>query len=108
MADGSHHMGNKLTFLELSLSPMAQCLFVRDTGHGPVSIEWAVCHANYEWILLNLRKAGNRKHRNPPGETGPLIITGMFRKLSNDVARRFLKNFQVLNDDTSHRGPGAS
>jgi hypothetical protein len=32
----------------------------------------------------------------------------MLRKLYNDVARRFSKNFQVVNDDTSHRGPEAS
>jgi hypothetical protein len=32
----------------------------------------------------------------------------MFRKLFNDVARMFSKNFQVVNDDTSHRGPEAS
>ena len=32
----------------------------------------------------------------------------MRRKLPNDVARRFSKNFQVVNDDTSHRGPEAS
>jgi hypothetical protein len=32
----------------------------------------------------------------------------MCRKLPNDVARSFLKNFQVVNDDTSHRGPEAS
>jgi hypothetical protein len=37
-----------------------------------------------------------------------LIIAGMFRKLSNDVARKFSKNFQVINDDTSYRGPEAS
>jgi hypothetical protein len=37
-----------------------------------------------------------------------LIIAGMFRKLSNNVARRFSKNFQVVNDDASHRGPEAS
>lgn len=32
----------------------------------------------------------------------------MFRKLSNDVACKFSKNFQVVNIDTSHRGPEAS
>lgn len=58
--------------------------------------------------MLNLRKAGNRRHRKPPEGTGPLIISGMFRKPSNNVARRFSKNFQVVNDDTSHRGPEAS
>jgi hypothetical protein len=46
-------------------------------------------------------------HTNPPGGTGPLIITGMFRKLSNDVAHRFSKNF-LVNDHTSYRGPEAS
>jgi hypothetical protein len=85
-ADGSHHMSNKLTFLALSLSPMVLCLVTGNLGHGPVFIEWVVCHANYEWTPLNLRNAGNRRHRNPPGGIGPLDVAGMFRKLSNYVA----------------------
>jgi hypothetical protein len=32
----------------------------------------------------------------------------MFRKFSNDAARRFSKNFRIVNDDTSRRGPEAS
>jgi hypothetical protein len=92
-ADESHHMSNKLKFLILSLSLMVFCLFVGNPGHGPVFIGRVVCHANYECTRLNLRKAGNRRHRNPPGGTGPLIIAGMFRKLSNDVACMFLKRF---------------
>jgi hypothetical protein len=109
-ADKSHHMNvsNKLKFLILNLSLMVFFLFVGNPGHGPVFIGRVVCHANYECTRLNLRKAGNRRHRNPPGGTGPLIIAGMFRKLSNDVARMFSKNFQVVNDDASHRGPEAS
>lgn len=87
---------------------MVSCLFVGNPGHGPIFLERVACHANYEWTPLNLRKSGNRTHRIPPGGTGPLIIAGMFRKLYNDVARRFSKNFQVVNDDTSHRGPEAS
>lgn len=51
---------------------MAQCLFIWNLGYGPIFIEHVVCHVNYEWTApLNLRKAGNRRHRNPPGGTGP-------------------------------------
>ena len=32
-------------------------------------------------------------HKNPPGGTGPLIVAGMFQEFSNDVARKFLKEF---------------
>lgn len=109
-ADGTHHMGDKLTFLTLSLSPLIWFLFAGNPGHGPVFIKGAFCHANYERTPLNLRKSRNRTHRNSPGRTGPLNVAGMFRKRSSDhdVACRFLKNFQVVNDDTSHRGPEAS
>jgi hypothetical protein len=52
-------------------------------------------HANYELTPLNLRKAGNGIETLPGECTGPLIFTGMFRKLSIDVARRFSKNSRV-------------